>query len=69
MYGATLLAGTSVSHGFVSGRGGYLVPAEGAVKVNGVRVAARDGLAITGGEAIEIRAIEDSELLLADVPL
>ena len=69
LYGATLSAGASVSHGFASGRGGYLVPAAGAVEVNGVRVDARDGLAITDEEKIEIRALDDSELLLADVPL
>lgn len=69
LYGATLLAGTSVSHKFTSGRGGYLVPAAGMVEVNDVRVDARDGLAITGEETIRINALEDSELLLADVPL
>lgn len=69
LYGATLLAGTSVSHKFASGRGGYLVPAAGAVEVNGARIDARDGLAITGAEEIEVQAIEDSELLLADVLL
>ena len=69
LYGATLLNGASLSHGFAPGRGGYLVPAAGALDVNGVRVDAREGLAVHDEETIEIRALEDSELLLADVPL
>jgi redox-sensitive bicupin YhaK (pirin superfamily) len=68
LYGATLMAGTATTHGFAAGRSGYLVPATGAVEINGQRVDARDGLAISGEEQLEIRALEDSELLLADVP-
>ena len=67
LYGATLPAGTTVTHRFAGGRSGYLVPATGAVLVNGQRVAARDGLAIAGEDSILIEAVEDSELLLADL--
>ncbi len=69
LYGAVLPAGTTASHAFVSGRGGYLVPATGALEVNGIRVHARDGLAVHHEESLDIRAREDSELLLADVPV
>lgn len=68
LYGATLLAGTAVTHRFADGRSGYLVPATGAVLVDGQRVTARDGLAIAGEDSIAIEAIEDSELLFADLP-
>jgi len=68
LYGATLLAGTSVTHGFAGSRRGYLVPATGALLVNGRPVAARDGLAIAREDRITIEAAEDSELLLADLP-
>ncbi len=68
LYGATLRAGTAIRHGFGAGRSGYLVPATGAVSVNGQRVAARDGLAIADENDILIEAVEDSELLLADLP-
>ncbi len=68
LYGATLPAGTVVTHRFADGRSGYLVPATGAVSVNGQHVGARDGLAIAGEDTIELTAIEDSELLLADLP-
>ena len=48
-------------------RHGYLVPASGAVEVNGVRIAARDGTAIKDVRVVRIRAIEDSELVMVDV--
>ncbi len=68
LYGATLRAGSAVRHRLGVGRSGYLVPATGEVSANGQRVAARDGLAISGEDDILIEAVEDSELLLADLP-
>ncbi len=68
LFGATLPAGASLRHDFDAGRCGYLVPATGAVTVNGQRVGARDGIAITGESSIELQALEDSEILLADLP-
>ncbi len=68
VHGATLSAGTGVTHRFGACRGGYLVAAAGAVEINGVRVNARDGAVISGEEALEIKALEDSEILLADLP-
>ena len=44
----------------------YLVPAAGAVEVNGVRVNARDGAAIRDEAQLKITALEDSELVLVD---
>jgi quercetin 2,3-dioxygenase len=44
----------------------YLVPAAGAVEVNGVRVNARDGVAIRDEATLKITALEDSELVLVD---
>jgi quercetin 2,3-dioxygenase len=66
--GATLLAGQSVEHRFGAGRSAYLVAALGRLTVNGHDVNARDGAVISGEEAIRIEAIEDSEVLLADLP-
>ena len=37
-----------------------------AVEVNGVRVNARDGAAITDVETVKVTALEDSELVLVD---
>jgi redox-sensitive bicupin YhaK (pirin superfamily) len=62
-----LRAGQTIRQPIGTGRIGYLVPAVGAVTVNGVPVATRDGAAIAGEEAVEITATEDAELVLVDV--
>ncbi len=64
--GATLKAGESVEYKLGAGRHGYLVPAKGAVEVNGERVSARDGAAISDLETIKVRAVEDSEIVFVD---
>jgi redox-sensitive bicupin YhaK (pirin superfamily) len=66
--GATLKAGESVEYGLGERRHGYLVPASGAVEVNGVRIDARDGAAINDVAVVRITAIEDSELVMVDAP-
>ena len=62
--GAMLLAGTHTTYIFSSDDAGYLVPATGAVEINGVLVRAREGLVIKNETAISIKAIQDSELVL-----
>jgi redox-sensitive bicupin YhaK (pirin superfamily) len=64
--GATLKAGERVLYPLVAGRHAYLVPAIGEIEVNGLRVPARDGLAATDVETLEITAISDSEVVLVD---
>jgi quercetin 2,3-dioxygenase len=64
--GATLKAGQSVDYTLGAQRHGYLVPASGAVEVNGTRIDARDGAAIKDARVIKITAIDDSELVLVD---
>ena len=64
--GATLRAGESVEYALGAQRHGYLVPASGAVEVDGVRIDARDGAAISEAAVVKIVAIEDSELVLVD---
>jgi quercetin 2,3-dioxygenase len=66
--GATLKAGESVDYALGTERHGYLVPASGAVEVNGTRIDARDGAAITDAAVVKITAIDDSELVLVDTP-
>jgi redox-sensitive bicupin YhaK (pirin superfamily) len=63
---ATVKAGESVSYALGAGRNGYLVPATGAIEVNGVRANARDGVAINNEKTLKITALEDSELVLVD---
>ncbi len=64
--GAALKAGESVTHSVGEGRHAYLVPAVGAIEIDGVRVNARDGAALSGGQAVTISAIEDAEIVLVD---
>ncbi len=48
------------------GRHVYLVPATGAIEVNGVAARARDGVAIRDVAEIAITANEDAEVVLVD---
>jgi redox-sensitive bicupin YhaK (pirin superfamily) len=66
--GATLKVGETVEYVLGERRHGYLVPASGAVEVNGLRIDARDGAAIKDVAVVKIRAIEDSELVMVDAP-
>jgi redox-sensitive bicupin YhaK (pirin superfamily) len=64
--GATLKAGETVEYMLGADRNAYLVPATGAIEVNGVRLNARDGAAVQKEEVLSIRALEDSEIVLVD---
>ena len=64
--GATLKAGETVEYALAPRRRGYLVPAVGAVEVEGLRIDARDGAAISDTEIVRIKAVADSELVLVD---
>ena len=66
LLGATLKAGDELSYEAAPGRHAYLVPATGRIEINGAMFNARDGAAITGGEPLSIRALEDSEIILVD---
>ncbi len=64
--GGTLKSGESTSYAADRARHLYLVPATGSVEINGLRVNARDGVAIHDETELTIRALEDSELVLVD---
>jgi redox-sensitive bicupin YhaK (pirin superfamily) len=63
----TLQKGQTVRQSLRPGRVAYLVPATGAVTVNGVPVNTRDGATVSGETELEIVATEDSELVIVDV--
>ena len=65
--GATLKAGEIAEYRLAEGRRAYLVSARGAVEVNGVPLAARDGAAIQDERVLSVTAIEDAEIVLVDV--
>jgi len=64
--GATLRAGESAHYALGKARSAYLVPAVGAIEIDGVRIGARDGAAIQDQETVTIKALEDSEIVLVD---
>jgi redox-sensitive bicupin YhaK (pirin superfamily) len=68
--GATVKAGDSVTYALTPDRHAYLVPATGRIRVGAetgaVEANARDGVAVTGVDAITITALEDSEIVLVD---
>src|SRR5207237_1400459 len=64
--GARLDAGERLDYRLRPGRHGYLVPAKGAVSVNGVRVDKGDGVAIRDEGELHLVALDDSELVLVD---
>ena len=66
LLGATVKAGESLTHQLGTGRFAYLVAATGRVEINGQPFEARDGAALSGGGAIVITALEDSEIVLVD---
>ena len=63
--GATVKAGSSIRYEADPSRHIYLVPS-GKVTVNGQQANARDGVAITGEQAVTVEAEEDAELVLVD---
>jgi quercetin 2,3-dioxygenase len=64
--GASLKAGETAEYRIDKSRRAYLVPATGTVDVDGVRLEARDGAAITDVEMIRVTAIDNAELVLVD---
>jgi hypothetical protein len=64
--GATITAGETVDYPLGRERRAYLVPATGALEIEGVRVNARDGAAISDVDTLRIKALEDSEVVLVD---
>jgi redox-sensitive bicupin YhaK (pirin superfamily) len=64
---ATLKAGQTLRQTLAEGRAAYLVPAKGAVTVNGVALGTRDGAGIVAEPVMEITASEDAELVMVEV--
>ena len=63
---AQVPAGESVTYEAAPWRHQYLVATGGRIRVNGADANPRDGIAITGEEAITVEALEDCELVMVD---
>jgi redox-sensitive bicupin YhaK (pirin superfamily) len=64
--GATVKAGERLTLALAANHYAYLVPATGAVELNGARVDTRDGAAIGNEKKIEILGLEDAEIVLVE---
>jgi redox-sensitive bicupin YhaK (pirin superfamily) len=64
--GATLLAGTTLTHAAARFRHTYLAPAQGVILVNGQRVAVGDGIAAIDESELTITAEENTEIILVE---
>jgi redox-sensitive bicupin YhaK (pirin superfamily) len=64
--GATLLAGTTLTHAAARFRHTYLAPAQGVILVNGQRVAVGDGIAAIDESELTITAEENAEIILVE---
>ena len=64
---ANLKAGETAEYHLDDGRRAYLVPATGAIEVNGLRAEARDGVAVENEPVLRVTALQDSEIVLVDL--
>lgn len=67
LLGATLRAGDTLAYSLPAGRQAYLVSTTGRADVNDVHLAARDGAAIAGATQLTITALDDTEIVLAEL--
>ena len=67
LYAVLLASGERVAHELRPGRSAWLQVARGALELNGERLEAGDGAGVRGEPRLEIRALEDAELLLFDL--
>ena len=67
MYVGRLQQGGELTHPLQSKRHAWLQLISGALAVNGVQLGAGDACALSGEEAVEIAAKEESEFLLFDL--
>ena len=64
--GASVAAGETIEHQLGEGNHAYLVPATGALLIDGERIEARDGVAVRGPRTLSITALDDAEIVLVD---
>jgi redox-sensitive bicupin YhaK (pirin superfamily) len=65
---SSLDIGDQVTHELEPGRHAWLQLLRGAVEVNGVRLIAGDGLAVSDEASLNVLAAEPSEIMLFDLP-
>lgn len=68
MFGTLLAPGETLEYGFDADRQGYLHLARGKLQVGRVTLNQGDGLKIQKHELLELKGIEDADVLLFDLP-
>ena len=68
MFGTLLAPGETLEYGFDADRQGYLHLARGKLQVGQVTLNQGDGLKIQKHELLELKGIEDADVLLFDLP-
>ena len=68
VYVARLSAGEDVVHALAPGRHAWIQMARGAAQVNGTRLAAGDGAALSEERSVTLRGVDDAEALVFDLP-
>jgi len=67
LYATVLAPGENVKHALRPERHAYVQVARGSVTLNGTKLAAGDGAAISQEKALELTGVEDAEVLLFDL--
>jgi len=67
LYATVLAPGENVKHALRPERHAYVQVARGSVTLNGSKLAAGDGAAISQEKALELTGVEDAEVLLFDL--
>ncbi|HTA60015.1 MAG TPA: pirin family protein [Candidatus Baltobacteraceae bacterium] len=67
LYATVLAPGESVKHVLKPERHAYVQVARGSVTLNGTKLAAGDGAAVSQEKALELTGVEDAEVLLFDL--
>jgi len=67
LYVSLLGAGDEVAHSFGKNRHGWLQVAKGSVELNGKTLQQGDGAAISDEQKLNVKGIEESEVLLFDL--
>jgi quercetin 2,3-dioxygenase len=69
VYATLLTPGESVSHTVAQGRSAWVQVAHGEIAVNGERLAAGDGIALSGTDLLRLDGREDAEALVFDMAM
>jgi quercetin 2,3-dioxygenase len=67
LYATVLGSGESVKHALKSNRHAYVQVARGSITLNGKKLDTGDGAAISDERALELKGVEDAEVLLFDL--